>query len=128
MRTASLVLGLVGGVLGIVAGFLALAVGGIGHVAGQGNEVVWLGIAAIFLSVVAMIGGALALRYPRAAALLQLISGLAGFIAISWFWFFSGPLLLVGALLAWLGRDRHGRPALASAGDGEPALGEGERT
>ena len=48
--------------------------------------------------------GALATRYPKASAVIRLNSGFLGFIAISLFWIFSGILLLVGALLAFLGR------------------------
>lgn len=106
MRTASLVLGIVGGVFGIIAGFLALLFGGLGVATEQaeGGTIVGLGVAAIFISVVAIVGGALAPRYPKAAAILQLFACVAGFIAVSLFWIFSGILLLIGAGLAFFGR------------------------
>ncbi len=43
-------------------------------------------------------------RYPKAAAILQLVSAVLGFIAVSLFWIFSGILLLIGAALAFFGR------------------------
>ena len=106
MRTASLVLGIIGGVFGIIAGFLAMLFGGAGaafQAEGSGT-IVGLGIAAVFIGVVGIVGGALAPRYPKAAALLQLFSCVAGFIAVSLFWIFSGILLLIGAGLAFFGR------------------------
>ena len=47
---------------------------------------------------------ALAPSYPKAAGIIQLISCVAGFIAVSLFWIFSGILLLIGAGLAFFGR------------------------
>lgn len=49
VRTASLVLGIIGGVFGIIAGFLALLFGGVGVATeqAQGGTVVGLGIAAV---------------------------------------------------------------------------------
>ena len=106
MRTASLVLGIIGGVFGIIAGFLALLFGGVGVATeqAQGGTVVGLGFAAVLIGVIAIVGGALAPRYPKAAAILQLFACVAGFIAVSLFWIFSGILLLIGAGLAFFGR------------------------
>ena len=108
MRTASLVLGIIGGVFGIIAGLLAMLVGGAGAVfAAQGaGTVVGLGFAAVFIGVVGIVGGALAPRYPRVAAILQAASGILGFIAVSLFWIFSGILLIIGAILAFFGHER----------------------
>lgn len=106
MRTASLVLGIIGGVFGIIAGFLAMLLGGVGlAVEGEGaGLVVGLGFGAIFVGVVGIVGGAMAPSYPKIAAGLQLFACVAGFIAISLFWIFSGILLLIGAGLAFFGR------------------------
>ncbi len=107
MRTASLVLGIIGGVFGIIAGFLAMVIGGAGAAfqATDSGTVIGLGFAAIFIGVLGVVGGALAPRYPKAAAIIQLISCIAGFVAVSLFWVFSGILLLIGAVLAFLGRN-----------------------
>ena len=106
VRTASLVLGIIGGVFGIIAGFLALLFGGIGAAfqANDSGTIVGLGFAAVLIEVVAIVGGALAPSYPKAAAILQLFACVAGFIAVSLFWIFSGILLLIGAGLAFFGR------------------------
>jgi hypothetical protein len=55
--------------------------------------------------VLGIIGGALSNRNPKVAAILQAITGLLGFIAISLFWILAGVLLLVGALMAFLSRN-----------------------
>ncbi len=106
MRTASLVLGITGGVFGIIAALLALMLGGIGSAfdaAGAGS-IVGRSFFAVFIGVIAIVGGALAIRYPKVSAILQLITGVVGLVLIGWFWIFSVILLLVGALLAFLGR------------------------
>jgi len=106
MRTASLVLGIIGGVFGIIAGILAMLIGGAGAAfqATDSSTIIGLGFAAIFIGVLGIIGGAVAPSYPKAAGIIQLISCVAGFIAVSLFWIFSGILLLIGAGLAFLGR------------------------
>jgi hypothetical protein len=106
MRVAALILGIVGGVLGLIASILAITVGGIGHAVGASNadQVTGLGFLAFACTIVGFVGAGLALAKPRMAALLLLIAGVVGFISISVFWLLSGPFLLVGALLAFLGR------------------------
>lgn len=106
MRTASLVLGIIGGVFGIIAGLLAMLFGGAGAAfqASGAGTVIGLGFAAVFIGVAGIVGGALAPRYPKAAAILQLLACIGGFIAVSLFWIFSGILLLIGAGLAFFGR------------------------
>jgi hypothetical protein len=107
MRAGGLVLGLIGGVIGLIAAGLALAVGGLGgamDVADSGL-VVTLGWIALGSSIVGIIGGALATAKPRLAALLMFIAAVCGFIGISLFYVVAGPLLLIGALLAFLGRN-----------------------
>ncbi len=83
-----------------------MLIGGAGAAfqADDSGTVIGLGFAAIFIGVLGIVGGAVAPRYPKAAAIIQLISCIAGFIAVSLFWIFSGILLLLGAGLAFFGR------------------------
>ena len=85
-----------------------MMIGGIGSAfAAEGSgSVVWLGFAAILLGVLGIIGGALSNRSPGKASLLQALAGFFGFIAVSLFWVLAGVLLLIGALMAFLSRDR----------------------
>jgi hypothetical protein len=117
MKTASLVLGITGGVFGILSGLLAMMIGGIGSAfAAEGSgSVVWLGFAAILLGVLGIIGGALSNRSPGKASLLQAMAGFFGFIAVSLFWILAGVLLLIGALMAFLGRDRGSSTQVAAS-------------
>ena len=106
MRTASPVLGIIGAVFGIIAALLALTLGGIGaalEASGAGG-IAARAFVAVLVGVLGIVGGALALRYPKVAAGLQLISAVVGLILIGLFWIFSAILLLLGALLAFLGR------------------------
>ncbi len=107
MRTASLALGITGGVFGVIAGLLALLISGLGASfddAEFASAVPWA-FFAVFLGVVGIVGGALAPRQPKVAAGLQITSAVLGFVAIFLFWIFSAILLFVGGLLAFLGRN-----------------------
>ncbi|WP_148046313.1 hypothetical protein [Halostreptopolyspora alba] len=72
----------------------------------DGGTVVWLGFTAVFIGVAGIVGGALARGSPRAAALILPLTGVLGFVAISFGWLLAGPTLIVGAVLAWFGRTR----------------------
>lgn len=116
MSTASLVLGIVGGVFGILAGLLAMMVGGIGSAfeAEGSGSVVGLGFAAIMLGVLGIIGGALSNRSPGTASILQIIAAIGGFIAVSLFWVLSGVLLIAGGVMAFLARRKRADPGNTS--------------
>lgn len=114
--TAALVLGLIGGIIGIFAAMIAVFFGGLGAAleVDGGETVAGLGFLSIFLAVMGIVGGALSRGKPTAAGVLQLIAGIGGFIAISAAWAISGPLLIVGGILALLGRPKDA-PAAATA-------------
>ncbi len=106
MRVAALVLGIIGGVFGIFASVFALGVGGLGSAFGtQGaNTIVGLGWSAMFFCLLGFLGSGLSMAKPRAAALLLLVSGLGFIVSVSAFAIVTGPLFLIAALLAFLGR------------------------
>ena len=99
MRTAAMVLGIVGGVFGIIFAVLAVVIGGAGVAFGAegAGTVAGLGFVAILLAIAAIVGGALAKNHRKAAIVLLLVPGIIGFICISWFWILPGLLLLAGA-------------------------------
>lgn len=104
MRVAALILGIIGGLFGLGGAVFALFVGGVGSAFGaEGAETVTgLGFAAIPFAIVGIVGGALALSKPKAAAWLQLVSAVGGLIAISAAYAVAFACLLAGAILAWL--------------------------
>lgn len=106
--TASMVLGITGGVIGIFAALIAMFIGGVGaaFAAEGGGTIIGLGFAAVFIAVLGIVGGAMARSKPKPAAIMQLLAGFGGFIAVSAAWLISGPLLLVGSALAWAGRPK----------------------
>jgi hypothetical protein len=59
----------------------------------------------VVLAALAIAGGAMAIAKPRLAALALLIAGLGGLLAVGGFYLMASPLLLVGALLAFLARS-----------------------
>lgn len=112
--TAALVLGLIGGIFGIFAAIFAVFIGGLGAAfeADGAETVAGLGFLAIFVAILGIVGGALSKGRPGPAGILQLIAGIGGFILISGAWIISGPLLIVGGILALLGRPKEA-PAVA---------------
>lgn len=125
MRIAALILGIIGGIIGLIAAGAALFIGAVGSATGAQNSemVIGGGWAALGLSVVGIVGGALALAKPRAAALLMLIAAVGGFISIFIAYVVAGPLLLMAAILAFVGRAKQPahHPAIAPHSPVAPA-------
>ena len=117
MRIAALILGIIGGIAGLFGAGLALTVGGIGSAMGTANSSTVLvgGVIALVTSIVGIIGGAIALKAPRAAGWMMLAAALVGVFAISAGYVVACPLLLVGGILAFVG-------SRASASVASPAL------
>lgn len=112
-------LGIIGGVIGLMAAAMAGLLGGAaGALAtdptatAQAAEIAGRGGLGVLISIVAMVGGGLAMAKPRAAAVIMLATGVAGLLAVGGFYLLAGPLLLVGALLAFLGRKPQVTPAM----------------
>src|SRR5690625_7087095 len=72
MRTASFVLGLVGGILGILAAILAMFIGGVGSAfeASDSGSIIGLGFSALLASVLGIVGAALVKGKPKVGSLL----------------------------------------------------------
>lgn len=115
MRTAAFILGIIGGVLGIIAGILAMIIGGVGAAfeADDARMIGGLGFFAIIFGIVGIVGGALASRSPKLAAILELAAGILGFIVVSMFWIPAGLCLIIGALLAFLSRKHTSQQVVA---------------
>ncbi len=106
--TAAMVLAIVGGVLGLFAGLFAIFVGGVGTAleVDDAGLTGGLGVGAFALAVAGIVGGALARSRPVASTVLTGVAGVLGFVAVSAFWLLSGPLLILAAILTWVGRPR----------------------
>lgn len=108
MKTAAMVLGIVGGVIGIIAALAVMLIGGVGSaLAAEGaGEVTGLGLYAFFVAVAAIVGGALAHKATFDSWFILLATGIIGFIVISLFWILSGILLIVGGVLELIASRR----------------------
>ncbi|GAA1777319.1 hypothetical protein [Streptomonospora arabica] len=127
MLITAMILGGIGVVIGLIGGFGALLVGGLGSTFENGGPGNFVGLAftAGFIGVAAVIGGALVRGASKTAALLLLVSGVGGFLAVSTAWIVAGPLLIVGALLAWFGSGRPGAVTARPPPQPEPKSGPG---
>lgn len=74
------------------------------------------GVLAI-LCVVALIGGIMTFFKPSIGAIMMAVAGVGGFILVQVFWSFSGFMLVLGAVLAFLGSMQ--KPAVRQA---QPAV------
>ena len=72
----------------------------------KAGTVVSLGWSALFFSLVGLVGAGLSLAKPRIAAAIMLVASIAIAISISLFAAIATPLLLIAALLAFLGRHK----------------------
>jgi hypothetical protein len=131
MRIAALIVGLFGGLAGCIGSGLALMVSvwlvaaeaenpveagevailGPGVLAmvvlGLADKILILGPVAVAISLLGLVGAMLSTTKPRLAALLMLISALAGLIVIFIAYIMAAIPLGIAALLAFLGRERH---------------------
>lgn len=108
MRNTARILGIAGGIVGIISALVVLLVGGAGEAIGLPGAgfVTGLGWLSLVGSVVGIVGGAIAMTRPIVAAVLMLIGAILGFIGISWIFVLAGLLLIAGAVVAYMGRDR----------------------
>ena len=107
MRIASLIIGIFGAIAGFIGALLAMLVGGIGVALdeSEGNQIVVLGMVALLMSIVGLVGAALAMAKPRAAAMLMALSAIVGIVVIFLAYIVAMVLLLIAAALAFLGRN-----------------------
>ena len=109
MRVAALIIGICGVVVGgffiAAALFLhELIAPFIGRAAP--DEIAILGGGGIAVSIIALIGAVLAINKPRTSAALMAISAIAALILSSGAYLFGSILLLIAAVLAFLGRTK----------------------
>lgn len=106
MRNTARILGIVGGILGVIAAIIILVAGGTGEFFGLplSGFVTSLGWLALVFSVLGIIGGALAISQPGWAGVLMIIAAIGGFVFATLLYIPAGVLLLIGGILALLGR------------------------
>lgn len=104
MKLAALIVGIFGSMAGFIAAIFGLIFGGIDAAIGGGAGIVWQSFGAMGMSVVGLVGAALAIAKPRIAAGAMVVSAIGGTISISLFYAPAAVLLLIAALLAFLGR------------------------
>ena len=116
MRIAALIIGIFGAAAAFVGALLAMLFGGVGVALdeSEGEQIVVLGMVALLMSIVGLVGAALSIAKPRAAAVLMALSAIVGVVLIFVAYIVATVLLLIAAVLAFLGR-KEGRGSLPSS-------------
>jgi len=116
MRTGAMILGIIGGVIGLIWGIISWMVGGIvgglSELLGLGGgTMALLGFLTFVFAIMGVVGGGIARAKPKVAGILMLIAGFGGFsfFYFSLFWLLPGILLIIGGVLAILGRKEIAR-------------------
>jgi hypothetical protein len=93
-------------VLGIIGGVIGLFIAGIAIIAGAAStdHNVATGFLLLLLSVAGIVGAALSQAKPVAAAITMGVAGVGGFVLVTGWWIVAGPLLIAGAVMAYMGR------------------------
>ncbi|MCK9578949.1 MAG: DUF4064 domain-containing protein [Methanoregula sp.] len=105
MKTASLILGIIGGITGLLGSLFGIVFGGVVSAFSADerlDQIFILSVLALILGVVGIIGGAIAKNKPKAGGSLMLIAGIDGLMAISAGYIVAAPLLIVGGIMALL--------------------------
>jgi hypothetical protein len=109
MRVAGLIVGIIGGAFGLVCAIIFFFIGGLSKGLGADAEIAGniliISLIAIIASIIGIIGGALATKKSRVAAVMMGLSLLIGFVTLSFFYIIPGVMLFVGAVLAWFGKS-----------------------
>jgi hypothetical protein len=119
MRGTALGLGIGGAVVGLVVWMFESLTGAIvtrfhGHAGAAISAYSWGTLA---VAMVGLVGGGLAIAKPRVASGVLLIACFVGFLTVGRYWTLPAALLLVAALMAFLGRNAGRTPM----GPGIPA-------
>lgn len=106
MRIAALIIGIFGAIAGFIGAILAIVFGGIGAGLGaeEGGQIAAFGFIALLISIIALVGAALAIAKPKISAATMAGCAVVGVILISAAYALATILLLIAALLAFLGR------------------------
>lgn len=104
MKTAAIILGIVGGIAGLVGTALSFLAGGLGEAfpflaTSSGMELRW---AALAFSVMGILGGALASSKASTAGLVMVAAGLGGLMSVAMAYAVAAPLLIAAGVLASL--------------------------
>ncbi|SMF89037.1 Protein of unknown function [Paenibacillus uliginis N3/975] len=99
-------MGLIAGIFGIIAAIFAIFVGGVDAAfSSDGTSSIFgLGVSAMLFSILGIVGAAMSKPKPKVAGVLMVISGIAGFISISFFYILSGILFIIGGFMGILGK------------------------
>lgn len=105
MKTAAVIVGLVGAIAAFIASVLALTIGGAEAAFESVSSDLTLerAIGGLAMSILALVGAALSIAKPKVAAVLMVVSAVAGPLFIYIFYGLGSVLLLIAALLAFLG-------------------------
>lgn len=106
-----LAIGTIGGIIGIIASVIPMLVDGALHeagsvfdVSGAGDTSTGIGLAALILSVFGIVGSSMAKTKPRAAAMLLLSCGVAGFVLMGKLWIVTGALFIIAGIMGLLSK------------------------
>ena len=105
MKTASLILGIIGGIFGLIGATFALFIGGLGGAleAEGASQIVGLGWFGFLFAILGIVAGAIAIAKPKIAGILMLVAGIGGIISISAAFAPASILLMVAGILALVG-------------------------
>lgn len=115
MRTGAMVLGIIGGIIGLFIAGIAIIV----EAASTGHNVAG-GLLLLLLCVAGIVGAALTQAKPMAAAILMGLAGLVGFVFAGVLWIVAGPLLIAGAVMAYVSQSQAVTPAPSAPVSREP--------
>ncbi|WP_237690877.1 DUF4064 domain-containing protein [Paenibacillus caui] len=101
-------MGLVAGIFGIIAAIIAMFVGSIDAAFSETgtSSITGLAISALIFSILGIVGAAFSKAKPKLAGWFMLVSGVAGFISISFFYILSGVLFVVAGFMGILSKKK----------------------
>ena len=105
-RTLAMIVGIVGAIVALLVTIISVVGGHIDKAINPAAQGSTHGFIGTLCFIVGLIGALIAIPFPSAAALLMVVAGLAMIYVAGWGAIIGAPLLIIGAILAYLDRKK----------------------
>lgn len=105
-RTLAMVVGVVGALVALLVTITTVVAKHVGDIVNPASTGTSHGFIGFLCFIVGLIGALIAIPFPSAAALLMVIAGLAMIYVAGGWAIIGAPLLIIGAILAFLDRKK----------------------
>lgn len=105
-RTLAMIIGIIGAIVALLVTIVTVGAKYLSYAFNPASTASSHGFIGTLCFIVGLIGAIIAIPFPSAAALLMVVAGLAMIYVAGWGAVIGAPLLIIGAILAFLDRKK----------------------